>query len=395
MSRPLKVLLVGNYGPDRQESMLRFGDLLHTELKEQQYQVRLISPPARLNRKGAPPSGIAKWLGYIDKFVLFPSALKRAARRVDIVHIVDHSNAMYIKSLKRKPHLITCHDVLAIQSAMEPGEGKPTGWSGKVFQRLILNGLKQAYHVACVSHKTREELLKYASLPDQALSVIHNGLNYPYSPMAPAEATGLIAALLKQKGGSGEVPQYILHVGANQWYKNRLGVLKIYARLRQQLQGKQIPQLIMVGKPFTAEMSQFISAENLQDHVIELQGVSNEDLRALYSTAQLLLFPSLAEGFGWPIAEAQACGCRVVTTNLAPMTEVGGNAAVYIDPADLDSAAKQVAKVLDETEAERGQRSAEGVANALQFAPGLMTKQYMALYQELLTKWETSGSSRH
>ena len=60
------------------------------------------------------------------------------------------------------------------------------------------------------------------------------------------------------------------------------------------------------------------------------RAVGNEALAALYSGAELLLFPSLEEGFGWPIIEAQASGCRVVTTGKAPMTEVGGNAAFYL-----------------------------------------------------------------
>lgn len=395
MGQPLKLLLVGNYAPDRQESMLRFGELLDQELKAHQYQVLYLNPPATLNRKGAPPSGLAKWIGYIDKFLLFPRALKRAASRADVVHVVDHSNSLYVKSLRNKPHLITCHDVLAIQSAMDESSQNSTGWSGKIFQRLILNGLNKAHHIACVSQKSRDELMKFAALPAEAVSVIHNGLNYPYKPMEAAEASRLLSALLKAKGIEGAVPPFIMHVGANQWYKNRLGVLKIYARLRQSRPGQETPRLIMVGKPFTAEMRQLVAAENLEPHVIELQGISNEELRALYSTAQLLLFPSLAEGFGWPIIEAQACGCTVVTTNLAPMTEVGGEAAIYIDPAELDASAAKVATVLDETAAERQSRRAANLANASQFSTALMAERYIALYENLFSKWEATGKVRH
>ena len=78
--------------------------------------------------------------------------------------------------------------------------------------------------------------------------------------------------------------------------------------------------------------------------VRELVSVQNEDLRALYSTATALLFPSFQEGFGWPIIEAQACGCPVITSNRTPMTEVGENAAIYINPDSPEEAAREIAK---------------------------------------------------
>ena len=97
--------------------------------------------------------------------------------------------------------------------------------------------------------------------------------------------------------------------------------------------------LVMVGKPWTAEMRRFILEHGMSDVTMELTGVDNEDLRALYSTATMMLFPSLQEGFGWPIVEAQACGCPVATSGRSPMDEVGGDAAIYIDPENPESAA--------------------------------------------------------
>ncbi|WP_198660029.1 glycosyltransferase [Acidithiobacillus ferrivorans] len=72
--------------------------------------------------------------------------------------------------------------------------------------------------------------------------------------------------------------------------------------------------------------------------------VDNENLRALYSGAALLLFPSLQEGFGWPIVEAQACGCLVATTNRAPMTAVGGQGDIYFDVSDACGAAAAITR---------------------------------------------------
>jgi glycosyltransferase involved in cell wall biosynthesis len=127
----------------------------------------------------------------------------------------------------------------------------------------------------------------------------------------------------------------------------------------------------------------------LADDVIVLPQVSNEDLCALYSSAELLLFPSIAEGFGWPIAEAMACGCRVVTTGCAPMTEVGGDAAIYLNPADEspDWIKHAAAKVLQTLEQSAGAREATiraGFEQAKKFTTDGMIEKYLRLYREAL-----------
>jgi len=164
---------------------------------------------------------------------------------------------------------------------------------------------------------------------------------------------------------------YILHVGGNQWYKNRAGVLRIFGLLRKRLPGVH---LVMAGKPWTREMREVARIQGLEGSAMELVGVSGEDLRALYSGAEALLFPSLEEGFGWPVAEAQACGCPVVTSNRAPMTEVGGSAAKYIDPLDHESAACALASVISSRRPAAGTR----------FSTAAMIDGYLGVYGELL-----------
>jgi glycosyltransferase involved in cell wall biosynthesis len=114
----------------------------------------------------------------------------------------------------------------------------------------------------------------------------------------------------------------------------------------------------------------------LSDRVRVLFNVEAEDLCGLYSGASALLFPSLCEGFGWPIIEAQACGCPVFTSNRPPMTEVGGDGAVYIDPEDPIEAAKIILENLPHAE---GMREA-GFANLRRFSTDQMVDGYLNLY---------------
>jgi len=198
-------------------------------------------------------------------------------------------------------------------------------------------------------------------------------LNYPYSPMAATAVQERLEAL----GISKDLP-FILHVGANHWYKNRLGVLSIFYYLRQKLVNPEL-YLVMAGQPWTPEMRQFVSTHDLKEKVFELSGVDNEDLRSLYSSATALLFPSWQEGFGWPIIEAQACGCPVFTSNRAPMTEVGGTAAIYIDPDDPAAGAAAIADRLPNL----ATLKQAGFINVQRFTAKAMVESYIQLYREV------------
>jgi glycosyltransferase involved in cell wall biosynthesis len=117
--------------------------------------------------------------------------------------------------------------------------------------------------------------------------------------------------------------------------------------------------------------------------VIPMIDVAADDLRALYSGAEVLLFPSLAEGFGWPIIEAQACGCRVAVSNRSPLTEIGGEAALYLDPDDPAAAALAIESLFAENRADRRERIRRGLENAPRFSTVRMIRGYLAAYRSL------------
>jgi glycosyltransferase involved in cell wall biosynthesis len=170
---------------------------------------------------------------------------------------------------------------------------------------------------------------------------------------------------------------FILNVGGGQWYKNRRGLLDIYAELRRALQPP--PRLLMVGKPLAPDLTAHLRTLNLGDDVLHVSSISEPQLQALYSLAEALLFPSWHEGFGWPVAEAQSCGCPVFTSDRAPMTEVGGDAAVYIDPAKSQDAAQRIAAAWP-VRAELAQR---GLARAPEWNEARMIERYVEVYHAL------------
>jgi glycosyltransferase involved in cell wall biosynthesis len=369
----MKILLVSNYLNDAQESMQRFASSMEEGLVKAGHEVRVIRPESVFGRLLPSGEGVGKWLGYADKFGLFPRRLKAAVRWPDVVHICDHSNAFYSKYLKSKPHVVSCHDLLAVRSALGEIPGNQTRWTGHQLQRLIAKGLYGAQHISCVSEATRKELLRVLKISERRTSRIYNSLNYPFSRMNTDEAKDRVCKMGIEPGET-----FFLHVGGNQWYKNRLGTLHIFSSIRKRCLEQNF-KLVMVGKPWTNEMRQFVVDNGLSEVTFERVDVGNEDLRALYSSAAMLLFPSLAEGFGWPIIEAQACGCPVLTSSRPPMNEVGGTAAVYVDPLDVEGAAAAAIDGLKRTNS----LNEAGLRNASQFGSGVMIAGYVSAYEKV------------
>ncbi len=370
----MKALLVGNYPADEQHSLLGFRNGLFGELTRQGVEVRVICPePRAINAHRLFP-GSRKWLGYIDKLALFPRDLRRAMGWADIVHLCEHSSAIYTRYLQKTPHLVTCHDMMGIRAAKGEMPEWSVGRTGRMYQRKILEGLCRAGHIACISDTTRTELERISGLPASRLTTIYNGLFYPFRPMAEEESRARLQGL----GMALETP-FLLHVGHNAPTKNRMGLLKIYRALRQPPYSLPFP-LVMAGQAFTEEMQRYVVENGLQDGVRALVGPDNEQIRALYSRAKALIFPSLYEGFGMPVIEAQACGCPVFTSNRAPLNEVGGDAAIYFDPTQTEVAARIIACSLESA----GEMAAAGLENVKRFTTQRMAEGYLQTYQRIL-----------
>jgi glycosyltransferase involved in cell wall biosynthesis len=382
----MNVLLIGNLVEDRQESMQRFTALLHAGLQARGHRVTRLAPTLRLARL-APRyryGGLPKYLGYFDKFVLFPRQLRRLIRslRPDVVHITDHSNAVYGAATQGVPVLATCHDLLQVRAARGEIPRQKISRAGRHYQEWILASLARLPGVACASSQTRADVLRLTGLPPRQVAFIPNALNYPYEIIPAAAARLRLSALLARchlepalldaaRGG------FLLHVGGGQWYKNRDGLIAIYARLRSRL--SPAPRLVMVGPPLSAAQAVLSSQLGVGDQIVTLSGVTNPELEALYNLAEGLVFPSWDEGFGWPIAEAQACGCPVFTSDRAPMTEVGGPFPVYFDPGDPVGAAQVIMAAWPE----RNARSRAAHAESVRKNPGLMLDAYESLYRQI------------
>ena len=381
----IKLLLIGNYLPDGQTSMLAFVRLLERELPALGCELRVITPP-RLMQRVPPSSRWWKWLGYIDKFVFFIPTLAMQARWADVIHICDHSNAMYVPWVRSRPTVVTCHDVIAMQAARGMVEGWKVGWSGRLLQRLIASGLAKADLIACVSTLTQRDLLDLHLVDEHIVTTVLNGLNDNFYPVPTEDAQELIGRF-----GIRAEDSYLIHVGSDLPRKNRRAVVETFIDLQQHAaQGGSPPlvqHLVFVGARLEPSLIALASEHGLADRIKTLQDISHEQLRALYARAVALLFPSLQEGFGWPLIEAQACGCPVFTSDLPPMNEIGGAGACYIDPHNPEA----MARAIEQASGRLQEMRTLGLQNALHYSAAQMMANYLAAYRRVLEERQRDG----
>lgn len=369
--------------------MNRFARFLADGMKLRDHEVHIWSPKPRFFKIPGPPL-FQKWFGYVDQFLIFPFEVRRRLKMcsADTLFVfTDQALGPWIPLAASRPHVIHCHDFIAQRSALGKLPGAPMGWTGRVYQSYIRQGYMQGKCFISVSQKTKLDLHYFLKSEPIVSEVVFNGLNQLFVHDNQTTARRLLGEKINLKLSSG----YILHVGSNMWYKNRLGVIEIYEAFRS-ISQLDLP-LLLIGEPPSIELKFRRAKSAFKTDIIFLNNVDDESIRLAYSGAAVFLFPSLEEGFGWPIAEAMASGCLVITTNQAPMTEVAGSAGFLIErrpsvESHVDAwavgAAKVVIKVLCLTEYQRQERIESGLLNAKRFNPQLALNLIEEIYKNII-----------
>ena len=372
----LMVLLICNYPADQQQSMQRFATMMLRHLSAAGLPVELIQPQAYFGKIRFAGRLVAKWLGYFDKFILFPRRLKeKLSAGVSLVHICDQGNAMYQAQAGDLPVVVTCHDLLAVRGARGETTDFPASLTGKYLQRWIVASLRKADAVACVSPATLRDAERIVGEKNgrPQFALIPHGLNYPYRRQSSEKVRAQLARIPQLDPGR----PFVLHVGSNLPMKNREGVLRIFALAQEAWPG----QMVFAGQKLTPALRSLGRELGVMQRVVEVEDPPNELLEALYNGALVLLYPSRFEGFGWPIVEAQACGCPVICSDREPMSEVGGAAALTAEVADEPAMVRALLRLTDP--AERARWSEKSLHNAQRFSVEKMIAQYLALYRSL------------
>lgn len=370
------------------QSMPRFANMLAKGLRAQDHQVEIVSPSPRLSRL-AGGAAMRKWLGYFDQYFLFPEEFRgklKCYSASTLFVFADHALGPWVPLVANRPHVIHCHDFLAQSSARGDVPENPLSWTGRQYQSFIRRGYSCGKHFISVSEKTRNDLHHFLpSLPITS-EVVYNGFNQHVPAFSVAEARARLASKLPHDVSKG----YLLHVGGNQWYKDRPGVVALYTAWRHT--GAASLPLLLVGAPPDEHLESAVSQSPFQSSIHLLSGLTDQEVQLAYAGATALLYPSLAEGFGWPIAEAMAAGCPVITTQEAPMTEVGANAAFYLPRrppgppalAWLAAGVHLIQQVVELSTIERERVVRAGLINASRFASETALASIESIYKRVL-----------
>lgn len=382
-------------------SQAHFARMLAEAYRARGHSVELRQPEPLLHAR-VPRGGLSKWVGYVDQYLLFPRRIRADLRR-DPPHTLyvfcDQALGPWIPLVAHRPHVVHCHDLLALRSALGNIAENPTSFTGRIYQRYIRRGFRHARHFISISQKSRADLHQHGGVSPVTSEVVYNGLNHAYRPQDDAVAL----QLLRDAGLPVTDAGYLLHVGGGQWYKNSVGVVRLYGvhAAEEIAAGRRPLPLWMVSPPPDARLKAALATLPPQAEVRFFSGLHTPVLEALYSQARVMLFPSLAEGFGWPIVEAQACGCPVITTGEAPMTEVGGAACTYLPRlqpgGDIAAWALHGAgvlrSVLGRSPQKRERMREAGLAHAGRFSAEAAIEAYLAIYQRVLSMESRTHSS--
>lgn len=204
----------------------------------------------------------------------------------------------------------------------------------------VPRSLRQATRLLTISEDTKKDLVEHFGIEAERVDVI-------YLAADPAFHRVTCSETLHDVRRRYQLPdRFILAVGNLEPRKNLLRLIQAFTALRS---AKAVEHdLVILGKPTlkfqsileAAQASPFFDSIRFTGYVVD------EDMASIYSLADVLSFPSLHEGFGVPILEAMACEIPVVTSNVSAMPEVAGDAAVLVDPWDVDSIASGIQKAL-------------------------------------------------
>lgn len=232
--------------------------------------------------------------------------------------------------------------------------------------------------VITVSNAGKQLIQKYLGIPRKKIRVISNGVEYEkFRPLKnPSEVKEELRARYRIEG------PFIYHVSSCQPVKNVSSLIKAFYEVRKRgLEHK----LVITGSKGRRvdEILKTIKELHLEKDVIFTGHISNdEDLVKLYNAAELFVLPSFHESFPFPLLEAMACGSPVITSNVFSLPEIAGDAAILVDPRNIEEQANKMYEALTDEELRKGLRR-RGLRRVKMFSLQKFVKEHVKVYKEI------------
>jgi glycosyltransferase involved in cell wall biosynthesis len=283
---------------------------------------------------------------------------------------IFHSLAQRPPAFRFKHEVVTIHDVFPIT-----GPGYSTPEFQRKFSRLLYEALARAGRILVLSEYTAGQVMQHCGVERERIRIVPGGVDPPAEKLSPE------ARLRESERLVGRGNAMLLTVGVLDHRKNVLNSLRAL-----QLLPERHRLVLAGGNGYGSEaVHEFIRKERLESRVKWLGYVPRSVLTTLFQAASALVYPSLEEGFGFPMLEAMSHGLPVVTSRTSALPEVGGDAALYADPLDPGDIAAKVLKATEDAELRRG-LIGKGLARAGQFTWRRTAEGTLKVYDELLER---------
>jgi alpha-1,3-rhamnosyl/mannosyltransferase len=293
---------------------------------------------------------------------------RRLAERIDVYHATD----LRIPRLRRIPVCATLFDAIHLH---HPEWANPRLRAPK--NLVLRQSARWADRVIAISRAMVPELIEHYGLDAERIFVTHPGVDERWFARESAPR------IAEMRVRYGLAPGYFLFVGTLQPRKNVERIIAAYLRLPARQQAER--QLVIAGKagwradPLVATLREAFA----EGRVRWLDYVDADDMRALYQGAAAFVFPSLYEGFGLPVLEAFASGVPVLTSTTTSLPEVAGDAALLVDPTDIDAIAAGMAALIGDLPLAERLRAA-GHARAQEFTWSRCAAETVAILRSAL-----------
>ncbi|MDH7485405.1 MAG: glycosyltransferase family 1 protein [Anaerolineae bacterium] len=280
-----------------------------------------------------------------------------------------HSPDFVLPPLRRARGLITVHDLafLRVPECADPG-------LRAYLSQAVPRSLARAHRILADSQNTKRDLMELLDVPAERIRVVPAGVDPCFRPVDDE------AELERVRSRYSLREPFVLSLGMLEPRKNFTRLIEAHALLRRRL--PSAPGLVIAGGKGWLYEGIFAAAEKSGGGRVRFLGfVPDEALPALYTLAELFVYPSLYEGFGLPPLEAMACGTPVVCSDRPSLPETAGDAALMVDAEDVEGLAVAMRRVLED-EALRARLVEKGFAQARRFTWEKAAQKLLAVYQE-------------
>ena len=307
----------------------------------------------------------------MERYLSYP--LQARKHQSSVNHIIDHAYGHLLKCISPERSIINVHDLIPILAYNNkiPGLSYP---NLPLLFKFSLSSLKAAKYVVAVSNSTKNDLVTYCGLAEEKIRVIHNGVDSRFILLPGAARNNLRRSFGFQEGAK------VILITGSLSYKNHATSFQVIEILQQKV---IIPIQLVILKGASNDLEADMTKYRFDNQVIILSGLDTHRLVELYNAVDCLLFPSWYEGFGWPPLEAMACGTPVVTSNVASLPEIVGDAGLMESPHDPIKLAEAVLVFLENNEF-REMYIQRGIKRASLFTWERCAIEFGKLYDDIL-----------